>query len=56
MRKIRFFETVLGYGATLRSPVFPPPPSYNNNVTSVYYKSCRVSVSIIGELMRLLRK
>jgi hypothetical protein len=32
-----------GYGATLRSPVFPPPPAYNNINNSAYYKSCRVS-------------
>ena len=29
-------------GAGLRSPSFPPPPKYNNNASSPYYKSCRV--------------
>ena len=30
-------------GAGLRSPTFPPPPKYNNNASSPYYKTCRVS-------------
>ena len=34
-----------GYGATLMSPIFPPPPIYNYKNTSVYFKSCRVSGS-----------
>ena len=35
-------ETTDFSGASLRSPTFPPPPKYNNNASSPFYRSCRV--------------
>ena len=33
-------------GTVLRSPTFPPPPKYNNDASSPYYRSCRVSLKV----------